>query len=65
VAADTLLYDSVQCLLKEFPVGVTKTKDNDGMTSLEIACEKNVGLSLIYKLVKVNVSATLGLESCQ
>jgi len=65
VAADTLLYNSVLCLLKEFPVGVIKTKDNDGMTSLDIACEKNVGLTLTYKLAKVNLSATLGLEFCR
>jgi len=54
-------HHTLQCLLKAFPGGVC-TKDKDGKTPLELACEKDVDLTLIYELVKVNPIATLGLE---
>lgn len=44
---------TIAYLLKAFPGGV-QIADNDGMTPLELACEKNVSLNLIYQLVRTD-----------
>jgi len=60
-ASEAPLYnDTVKCLLESFPGGA-QAKDNDGMTPLELACEKDVSLSLVYQLVCVDPVSNLGL----
>lgn len=44
---------SSTCLLEVFPGGV-RVADKDGVTPLELACEKDLCLNLIYQLVRVD-----------
>jgi len=49
----SMAYDeTVQCLLDAFPGGI-RAMDNDGMAPLELACEMDASLSLIFQLVRV------------
>lgn len=56
--------ETVRSLLELYPLGVHAT-DNNGMTPLMLACEKNVSLSVIYQLVKVDPLSSRGLEWSQ
>jgi len=55
---------TLRCLLKAFPNGL-HTNDSDGKTPLELACERDVNLSLIFELVKVDPIVALGLDRGQ
>lgn len=51
-------HKTVSFLLELFPGGVG-VDDNDGMTPLQLACEKDASLSLVYQLVIVDPVASL------
>jgi len=55
-------YETIDWLLQVYPDGV-RMADNDGMTPLELACEKNASVSLIYQLVSSDPVMNLGLTS--
>jgi ankyrin repeat protein len=52
---------TVSYLLEFFPNGV-RVRDNDAMMPIELACQKDIGLSLIYQLVSVDPIMNLGLH---
>lgn len=53
---------AVSCLLNAFPDAV-RVRDNNGMTPLQVACQRHTRLDIIYQLVCFNPIAMLGLES--
>lgn len=56
---DRICYEeTVNCLLRAFPMGMTAIDDFD-KTPLVCACEKNVSLSLIYQLFSVDPISNL------
>lgn len=50
----------VSYLLELFPNGV-RVRDNDGLMPIELACQNNISLSLIYQLVTADPIVNLGL----
>lgn len=56
--------DTICYLLEAYPLGV-HDMDNNDMTPLMLACERNACVSTIYKLVKVDPIASRGLEWSQ
>lgn len=52
--------ETIKCLLESFPVGVS-ARDKSGKTPLILACESNIGVSMIYWLFRVDPVSNLSL----
>lgn len=53
---------TVQCLIEASSSGV-EVKDNEGVTPLQLACENDTSLCLVYQLVRFDPITMLSLES--
>ena len=59
--AEDQYHGTIKCLLDLFP-GAVRAGDKWGMTPLQLACENDAPLTIIYQLVIENPVANLGLE---